>query len=89
MYGVVEKRPVRTWAEKAEPTPRRKPRATTVFAEGGVEPAIDDLLDDPVTAAIMRCDGVSPADLRALLAKVRHDLKNRGPWPPVVPTHDS
>lgn len=89
MYGVVEKRPVRMWAEKAEPTPRRKPRATSVFAGGGVEPAIDDLLDDPVMAAIMRCDGVSAADLRALLAKVRHDLKSRGARSPVVPAHHS
>ena len=38
------------------------------------EPKLDDLLDDPVTHAVMRRDGVSRADLLAHIAAARARL---------------
>jgi hypothetical protein len=58
------------------PRRRRGPRAEP-FSEAGIEPSLEDLLSDPVTAAVMRCDGVSPASLRALISSARSTLQTR------------
>jgi hypothetical protein len=47
------------------------------FAEGGVEPTIEDLLADPLTAAVMRRDGVTEEVLRSLIALTRQMLLSR------------
>lgn len=47
------------------------------FAEGGVEPSLEDLITDPVTAVIMRYDNVTPATLRTLVGRIRAKLLAR------------
>jgi hypothetical protein len=42
----------------------REPRA-------GAEPALEELLADPVLHLVMRRDGVSPGELRAVIAAAR------------------
>jgi hypothetical protein len=38
------------------------------------EPALDDVLNDPIVRLIMKADGVTEADLRVLLATLRERL---------------
>lgn len=57
-------------------SPRRSPRQE-IYADAGVEPALNDLLSDPLTTVLMRRDGVRLDDLRALLAQTRAMLKSR------------
>ena len=38
------------------------------------EPALDDLLNDPIVRLVMKADNVTEADLRVLLAKLRGRL---------------
>jgi hypothetical protein len=45
--------------------------------EFGGEPPLDDLLDDPVTHAVMARDGVARAALDALIFQVQRDLRRR------------
>lgn len=54
----------------------RQPRKSEPFADGG-EPQLEDLLSDPVTQAIMRCDNVSAGALRSLVIEARAVLKTR------------
>jgi hypothetical protein len=37
------------------------------YAEGGVEPPLQELLDDPVIHLVMRADRLEPEDVRRLL----------------------
>ena len=74
---VVDARPKPKWWQEAAPAPRRRRGREELYADGGVEPAIEDLLNDPVTAAIMRCDRVNPMDLRILVDDVRISLRSR------------
>ncbi|VUX47988.1 hypothetical protein DF3PA_90005 [Candidatus Defluviicoccus seviourii] len=53
---------------------RRQPR-NEPYAIAGVEPAIEEILSDPIACALMRCDGVSEATLRTLLTSVRTSLR--------------
>ncbi len=48
-----------------------------MFSEAGVEPKLDDLINDPTTEALMRRDGISMAHLRALIVTVRDNLRCR------------
>ncbi len=57
--------------------PRRRPRRNDPYSEGGTEPRLEDLLKDPVTEAIMRCDGVNSAALRTLIVATREGLRSR------------
>jgi hypothetical protein len=75
--AVVDIRPKREWRQDAAPAPRRRRGRQELYADGGVEPAIEDLLNDPVTAAIMRCDRVNPVELRVLVDDVRVSLRSR------------
>lgn len=78
MFGSAKGRhPVRKWVESKGAHGRGRPARDDRFSDAGVEPNLDELLADPLTQAIMRCDGVSPASLQALVAKVRADLKAR------------
>lgn len=55
----------------------RRVRLRDRFAEGGVEPKLEDLLTDPLTAAVMRRDGVTEDVLRALISDARQTLRSR------------
>ena len=57
--------------------PRRQARRNDPYAGGGTEPLLEDLLKDPVTEAIMRCDGVNAATLRTLIVATREGLRSR------------
>lgn len=57
-------------------TSARQPRKSEPFANGG-EPRLEDLLSDPVTQAIMRCDNVSAGALWLLVREARAVLKTR------------
>lgn len=48
-----------------------------MFSEAGVEPKLDDLINDPTTAALMQRDGISIVHLRALIVAVRDNLRCR------------
>jgi len=41
------------------------------YAEGGVEPSLDELLDDPVIHLMMRADHLEPEEVRFLLTSGR------------------
>jgi hypothetical protein len=41
------------------------------------EPSLDELLDDPVTHAVMARDGLSAETIRALVAETRRRLHDR------------
>lgn len=78
MLGLVaDAKPKPRWIHASRPSPKRRPRREERYADGGVEPSIEDLLNDPVTAAIMRCDRVSAIDLRSLVEDVRAELRGR------------
>jgi hypothetical protein len=47
------------------------------YALIGAEPALEELLEDPVTHAVMACDRVSIEDLRSLLESTRDALLTR------------
>jgi hypothetical protein len=46
-----------------------------LFDNAGEEPALFDLLADPVTHAVMRRDGVTLADLCTIIKTARHRLQ--------------
>jgi hypothetical protein len=48
-----------------------------LYAEGGVEPRLEELLTDPLTEALMRRDGVSVSSLRELISSTRKGLMDR------------
>ena len=48
-----------------------------MYAEGGIEPKLEELLRDPLTEAVMRRDGVSVASLRELINSTRKRLRQR------------
>lgn len=72
----VENRPFRTSLSRLSPAPGRRPRRE-LYAEGGIEPRLEDLLADPLTAAVMRRDGVSVDMLRQLISETRDTLRQR------------
>lgn len=55
--------------------PRRRQPRNEPYAIAGVEPAIEEILSDPITCALMRRDGVSEATLRTLLTSMRTSLR--------------
>ena len=48
------------------------------FARAGDEPALSDLLADPVLHTLMRCDRLSEGDLRSAIERGRAALRLRG-----------
>lgn len=81
MLGVAsERRPGAQVAQPCNPTtplmPRRR-RVPEMFSEAGVEPSLDDLINDPTTAALMQRDGISITHLRSLILAVRDNLRAR------------
>lgn len=57
--------------------PRRSARHVERFSEAGVEPRLEELLNDPLTAAIMRRDGVELSHLQTLIVETRQMLRHR------------
>src|SRR5512144_1996891 len=57
--------------------PRPRPPRTGMYAEGGIEPRLEELLNDPLTEVLMRRDGVSAASLRELISSTRKGLRER------------
>jgi hypothetical protein len=49
---------------------------------GNTEPSIDELMGDPILQVLMNRDGVSPRELRVLIATVRQQQRPRA-VPPV------
>ena len=52
-----------------------------MYAEGGIEPRLEDLLADPLTETLMRRDGVSVDSLRQLITTTRRGLLGRAGEP--------
>lgn len=48
------------------------------FARAGDEPALADLMADPVLHTLMRCDRLSEGDLRQAIERGRAALRRRG-----------
>ena len=57
--------------------PRPRPPRKEMYAEGGIEPRLEELLNDPLTEVLMRRDGVSAASLRELISSTRRGLRER------------
>jgi len=57
--------------------PVHRARRSDRFAGSGIEPTIEELLSDPLTAAVMRRDGVTEDGLRALITSTRRTLLSR------------
>jgi hypothetical protein len=52
-------------------SPARRASDGDRWTGAGAEPALEELLADPVLHLVMRRDGVSPAELRAVIAAAR------------------
>ncbi len=52
-------------------------RTTRAWSTAGTEPALADVLTDPLVHAVMRRDGVSVAKLRRVIADARARLGSR------------
>ncbi len=78
MFGfTAEPRPFRRWCHGASPSKGLRPRRPERFADGGVEPTVEELLNDPVMGVIMSYDHVTPTALRSLIDVVRSRLQHR------------
>jgi len=73
----VERQPPRTILPRSAYGPRPRPPRKEMYAEGGIEPKLEELLRDPLTEAVMRRDGVSVASLRELINSTRKRLRQR------------
>ena len=47
------------------------------WSVGGVEPALSEVLADPVVHLVMRRDGVSPCELRRVIVAAQGKLRSR------------
>ena len=78
MLGLaVDSGTIRKWCHLVRSSPKIGPCREGPYAKGGVEPRLEDLLNDPVIQAILRCDRVSPNALRSLIDDARTGLKSR------------
>jgi hypothetical protein len=68
---------IRKWCHLDRPSLKGQPCREEPYVKGGVEPRLGDLLNDPMTQAILRCDGVSQRALRALIDDARTALKSQ------------
>lgn len=72
-------------ARRGAPGKARR-QSTERYAKGGIEPAVEDLINDPVTEAIMAYDHITPASVRSLVAEMRAKLLARAPCRPAKPS---
>jgi hypothetical protein len=54
------------------------------YARAGVEPPLEELLDDQIARLIMRRDGIEPADVWRSIATARARLAHRASDPPAL-----
>jgi len=59
------------------PASRRFCAGGTRWLTAGREPTLAEMLADPLVALVMRRDGVSPAELRAVVATAQGRLRGR------------
>lgn len=53
--------------------------------DAGIEPSLDDLLEDPVVQLVMRADAIDPADIRRLFrAPCQGAPRSAGSAPPTA-----
>ena len=50
--------------------------ATRAWSKAGVEPALSEVLADPVVHLVMRRDGVSPCELRRVIVAAQGKLRS-------------
>lgn len=78
MLGLaIDRRPARPASTLCGPGPQPRRSRREMFAEGGVEPPLQELLTDPLTQALMRRDGVSHSSLCELISSTRRGLRER------------
>lgn len=65
-------------AAPAAPAPTHAVSDPDRWAEAGVEPSVEDLLADPLTALVMHRDRIGPADVLAAVAHARCALRRGG-----------
>lgn len=73
----VDQRSSRSSGRTPNGSPRPRPFRREMYAEGGVEPKLEELLSDPLTEVLMRRDGVSVTSLRELISSTRKGLRER------------
>ena len=73
----IDRRPARSAHPLCSPQPQPRPSRREMYAEGGVEPTLEELLKDPLTQALMRRDGVSHSSLCDLISNTRRGLRER------------
>jgi hypothetical protein len=47
------------------------------FRKGGVEPTLEEVLSDPIVQLVARSDGLSPAELRQVIAACQLGRRTR------------
>lgn len=57
--------------------PRRRLSHRESYSGAGIEPGLEDLLNDPLTLTLMARDGVNSVSLRELLQTARSTLRSR------------
>ena len=77
----IDHHPCRSGLPPSASAPRRRPPRREMYAEGGIEPRLEDLLADPLTETLMRRDGVSVDSLRQLITTTRRGLLGRAGEP--------
>ena len=73
----LDQRSPRSCLRSSKGTGRSRPFRKEMYAQGGVEPRLEELLTDPLTEALMRRDGVSVSSLRELISSTRKGLMDR------------
>jgi hypothetical protein len=68
--------PAQATAERKGGTRRRGTRQEC-YSGAGIEPGLEDLLNDPLTLTLMARDGVNSGSLRELLQSTRRTLRSR------------
>lgn len=63
-------------SERNSATRRRLARRES-YSSAGIEPGLEDLLNDPLTLTLMARDGVNSVSLRELLQTTRSTLRSR------------
>lgn len=57
--------------------PLKPSSAAAPFARAGEEPALDDLLDDPLVHLVLARDGLERADVRARMTRAAAALRQK------------
>jgi hypothetical protein len=77
LQALIDPHPIETVPTMTSRGPRRQPGRREPYAEAGIEPALEDLLSDPLTQVLMHRDGVNAQTLRTLLRVTSERLRAR------------